>query len=633
MSVKHLILLSSTVLLAMCSPKTEEHKSDASTNEDATRIKSKHLNVKDEHSYANIDKVYATHLFLDINLDFDKKLVKGVATYDITNEGGDTIIFDSKFLAIEKIVIDDKTEATFALGEDDELLGTPIFVPISRDAKKVAIHYSTTDHCEALQWLTPEQTAGKKQPYLLTQGEAILTRTWIPIQDTPGNRITYKAKVSAPKDIMVVMSATNPTEKSADGVYNFTMDQPIPSYLIALAAGDLVFKPIGNRTGVYTEPSMLDKCADELADTEKMLEAAERLYGPYKWERYDIIVLPPSFPFGGMENPRLTFATPTIIAGDRSLTSLIAHEMAHSWSGNLVTNATWNDFWLNEGFTVYFERRIMEELYGKEYAEMLAQLGYQDLLNEVEGLAGSPDDTKLKLDLSDRNPDDAMSEIAYEKGAFFLRMLEETAGRVKFDEFLRNYFTEHSFQPMTTEIFLDYLDKNLVKKNNLKVNVDEWVHGRGIPSNISMINSSKFKAVDTEIGRWTTGTPAKDLATKGWSTHEWMHFLKNIPQVLNKNQLKDLDNSFGFTNSGNAEIACLWFQIAINSGYTEANPKIEAFLTSVGRRKFLTPLYKAMIQIPEGKKLANKIYEKARPGYHFVATSTIDRIVGYQEKK
>lgn len=628
------LLYSSAVMLTMCSPKSGEKKNESTS--DTTAVHSHahtHLEIKDAHSYANVSEAYSTHLFLDINIDFDKKQLDGVAHFDIVSNGSDTIIFDSKYLNISKVLVDDKTEAKFSLGTENELMGAPVYIPIAANAKKISIYYNTTEKCEALQWLSPAQTAGKKHPYLFTQGEAILTRTWIPIQDTPGNRITYKARVKAPKEIMVVMSATNPTAKTADGVYEFEMNQPIPSYLIALAAGDLAFKSIGNRTGVYTEPSMLENCANELADTEKMLVAAEKLYGPYKWERYDIIVLPPSFPFGGMENPRLTFATPTIIAGDRSLTSLIAHEMAHSWSGNLVTNATWNDFWLNEGFTVYFERRIMEEIYGREYSEMLAQLGYQDLLNTVDGMAGSPDDTKLKLDLSDRNPDDAMSEIAYEKGAFFLRLLEEKAGRQKFDEFLKNYFTEHAFQPMTTEIFLEYLDKNLIAKNNLDVNVDEWVHGQGIPANISVINSAKFKAVDVEIGKWTTGTPAANLQTKDWSTHEWMHFLKNIPQVLNAAQLKDLDNTYKFTHSGNAEIACLWFQIAINSGYKEANPKIENFLTTVGRRKFLTPLYKALVQTEDGKKFAQKIYEKARPGYHFVSTSTIDRIVGYQEKK
>lgn len=625
--LKKYLLISSSLLFAMCAG----NQTGETTMENVPQEKLKVPYVKDEHSFANIDKVRITHLDLDIEVNFDKRQISGVANYDVENLGGDTMILDSKYLNIEKIVINDKDEAKFVLGQEDELLGMPVVVPVPRDIKKMSVYYSTTDKSEALQWLSPEQTAGKKHPYLFTQGEAILTRSWIPIQDTPGNRITYSATVKVPKDLMAVMSASNPTEKSADGVYHFEMKQRIPAYLIAMAVGDLEFRSLGKRTGVYTEPAMIDKCAYELGDTEKMLEAAERLYGPYAWERYDIIVLPPSFPFGGMENPRLTFATPTIIAGDRSLVSLVAHEMAHSWSGNLVTNATWDDFWLNEGFTVYIERRIMEELYGREYEEMLAQLGYQDLLNEVDGLSqANPDDTKLKLDLTGRNPDDGMTQIAYEKGAFFLRMLEETAGRDKFDPFLRAYFDEHKFQNMTTEGFIDYLNANLIDKYKLKVNVDEWINGQGIPNNISVITSTRFKKVDDAIAQWTSGTPAAKLETKDWSTHEWLHFLNSIPQTLSHAQITDLDNAFQLTKSGNAEILCVWLQIAINSDYKVAYPKLEDFLTHIGRRKFLVPLYKALVQTEDGKKRAKDIYAKARDSYHFISSNTIDKIVGYQ---
>lgn len=627
------ILIASALLFVTCGAKDgkETKETVGHQPQEANNDQTKKPYVKDVHSHANINEVSCTHLFLDIRVDFTKKVIDGVAHFDIQSHGGDKMIFDSKYITINKIVLNDNTEAKFELGKEDELLGTAITVPINKDTKKVSIYYTTTEKSEALQWLEPAQTAGKKMPYLFTQGEAILTRTWIPCQDTPGSRITYKARVTVPKDMMAVMSAKNPMEKNGTGVYEYEMKQPIPTYLIALAAGDLEFQSLGNRTGVYTEPSMLKKCADELIDTEKMLEVAEKLYGPYKWDRYDIIVLPPSFPFGGMENPRLTFATPTIIAGDRSLTSLIAHEMAHSWSGNLVTNATWNDFWLNEGFTVYIERRIMEELYGRDYSEMLAQLGKQDLLEEIDGLKeGNPDDTKLKLDLTDRSPDDGMTEVAYEKGAFFLRMLEETAGREKFDNFLKGYFAKHQFQTMTTEEFLTYLDNELIKKENLKVNVDEWVYGKEIPANCAKVDAIKFKKVEENLESYKKGSKASSLTTTGWSTHEWLHFIKNLPATLTQDQLADLDNTFKLTESGNAEILCAWLEIAINNNYKKAYPKVEDFLTHVGRRKFLTPLYKAMVKTEEGKKMAKNIYTKARPGYHFVATNTIDKIVNWQ---
>lgn len=618
------LFFSSLILLLACNNKPT---TKTNTYSDAEKA----MYYLDKHSYANIDKARCKDLFLDIEINFDTKTISGTASYNVFVDGADTMVFDSKALNITKVEVNGK-ESNFSLGKTDEILGTPVFIPVSNNTQTIAITYHTTEGSEALQWLTPEQTAGKTHPYLLTQGEAILTRSWIPIQDTPGNRITYKARVKAPKDIMVVMSASNPTEKNEAGIYNFEMKQPIPAYLIALAAGNIEFRSLGKRTGVYTEAVMIDKCAYELAETEKMLELVESLYGPYLWERYDIIVLPPSFPFGGMENPRLTFATPTIIAGDRSLTSLIAHEMAHSWSGNLVTNATWNDFWLNEGFTVYIERRIMEALYGREYAEMLSELGKQELYEEVKGLKEvQPDDTKLKLNLDARNPDEGMTQIAYEKGAFFLRMLEEKAGRDKFDAFLKGWFEKNKFKTVTTEDFVEYLNKELIDKYNLTgVNTDEWVYGREVPANISVIESSNFKNVEKAIEKWKSGVAANSLETAKWSTHEWLHFLRHLPQEMNQKQLSELDEAFGFSKSGNAEIACQWLQIAIQHKYKPAYPGVENFLLSVGRRKFVKPLFEQLSKTPEGKKMAMDIYKKARPGYHFVTYSSVDKILDWK---
>jgi aminopeptidase N len=427
------------------------------------------------------------------------------------------------------------------------------------------------------------------------------------------------------------MSASNPTEKNAEGKYSFQMKQPIPIYLMALAVGELEFAPIGERTGVYSEPSMIKACAAELVDMEKMLAAAEKLYGKYLWERYDVIVLPPSFPFGGMENPRLTFATPTIIAGDRSLVSLIAHELAHSWSGNLVTNATWDDFWLNEGFTVYFENRIMEELYGKEYAEMLLLLAEQDLRAEIDQMNadGKEQDTYLKLRLAERDPDEGMTSITYDKGAFFLRMLEHAAGRERFDAFLSSYFRDHRFTNVTTEDFVSYLKKNLLEKHKITANVDEWVYGPGLPASHVPIVSVKFQKVEESLAKFESGTPAKDIVNPEWSTHEKLHFIKNLKPETTVEKMKELDAAFGFSASGNAEILAAWFVQSINRGYMDKKSEMEAFLVRVGRRKLLTPIYESLAKTPEGKQFATGVYRKARPNYHSVSTGTIDKILGY----
>ena len=588
--------------------------------------------MTDPHSFAKPDDVIVKDLDLDIKVDFKSKTISGKASYKIENKtGGDTIILDTKDMDIEKVTEGaDETVSHFEMGPETPFLGKALKIKISTATKYIHIYYKTRPEAAALQWLEPVQTAGGVHPFLFTQSEAILARTWVPCQDSPGVRFTYTAMVTVPKDLMAVMSASNPKEKSDDGVYHFEMEQPIPSYLLALSVGDIEFKALDLRTGVYAEPVTLAKAVYEFADMEKMLDTAEALYGPYRWEQYDVIVLPPSFPFGGMENPRLTFATPTILSGDRSLVSLVAHELAHSWSGNLVTNATWNDFWLNEGFTVYFERRIMEALEGKDYADMLEVLGYQDLKRNVKEIGETSNDTKLKLHLEGRDPDDGMTQIAYEKGYSFLRVVEENVGRPRFDIFVKQYFNKFAFQSMTTEKFLDYFQEDLIRHDEKLENalrIHDWVYEPGIPSNCLVISSSRFEKVNATLTSWTNGTPAKDLNTKKWSSHEWLQFIRHLPVDMTPTQMSELDEAFDFTDSGNCEILAAWFEHVIKHHYKHGYASLEKFMVTVGRRKFIVPLYKLLVVTPEGKKMAQDIYKKARPNYHTVATSTIDEIV------
>ena len=589
------------------------------------------LAAEDVHSFGNSDQVRVTHLHLNLTVDFEKKKLKGSAKLDLkrlsdTNE----LILDSKDLSISQVVLDDGTKAKFNLGKSQPFLGQPLSIELKKSTNSVTVHYSTSPEAAALQWLSPSQTAGGKAPFLFTQSQAILARTWVPVQDSPGVRITYSADVQVPENLMALMSAVNPQKKSADGKYHFEMKQPIPSYLLALAVGDLQFRALGDRSGIYAEPSMLNKAAFEFEDTEAMIDEAEKLYGPYRWERYDILLLPPSFPFGGMENPRLTFATPTILAGDKSLVSLVAHELAHSWSGNLVTNATWNDFWLNEGFTVYFENRIMEATFGKDYAKMLAQLGYQDAQDEVNYIGHNSSDTHLFLDLAGRDPDDGMTNIAYEKGRLLLKLLEDTGGRAKWDTFLNQYFASHAFQSLTTTEFVQYLDKELLSQDPQwarKVKLDKWIYGAGIPANSPQPVSQQFARVEKQLQSWINGKTAAQLDTKNWTTHHWLHFLRNLPDNLSRKQLGELDRSFMLTASGNAEIQTVWFLVAIEHDYQPAYPALEKFLTSVGRRKFLKPLYEALAKTSQGKQFARAVYKKARSGYHPVSYQTIDKIL------
>lgn len=594
---------------------------------------------KDIHSLSNPQDVLVTHADLDLDVLFDRKILKGSVTLTVERHGAETapLVVDTRDLQIDQAETSPGnthfTAAEFHLGNAVKFLGAPLSIKLPRDARYVRILYSTSPAASGLQWLTPEQTAGKKHPFLFTQSEAIHARSWIPIQDTPSVRITYTARIRTPRELSAVMSAESISENGArsfrTGDYRFRMKERIPPYLIALAAGDLAFQPVGKRTGVYAEPSVVPKAAHEFEDMEKMLEAAEQLFGPYRWGQYDVLVLPPSFPFGGMENPRLTFATPTVLAGDKSLVSLVAHEMAHSWSGNLVTNATWSDFWLNEGFTVYIERRIVERVYGLPRAEMEAALGRQDLEQELAGLPSK--DQILHVDLNGRDPDDGFTQVPHEKGALFLLGLEQVFGRQRLDEYLKGYFDRFAFQSITTAQSLDYLQKHLLDKYPdlaKKVHVDEWVFQPGIPAGAPKPHSSAFDRVEAEATRWLSGSALLNQE-KGalWSTQEWLHFLRFLPQKLTPAQMRDLDAAYHFTNTGNDEILEQWLAMAIRNRYEPAYPRLEDFLTSVGRRKYLKPLYEELVKTPEGRARAKTIYAKARAGYHPIAQATVDGIV------
>jgi leukotriene A-4 hydrolase/aminopeptidase len=591
--------------------------------------------ARDAHSYSNPEQIRVRHVALDLDVLFDRKVLKGSSTLTIdrAQPGADTLKLDTRDLKIINVEASADgtgfTPAQFTLGAADKILGAPLTIQLPAQATKVRIEYETSPNASGVQWLEPAQTAGKKHPYVFTQSQAIHSRSWIPLQDSPAVRVTYSATIRTPKELRAVMSAARGAAPPAPGIYKFEMPQAIPPYLIALAAGDIAFKSLGARTGVYTEPALLDKAAREFEDTEKMIVATEKLYGPYRWDRYDILVLPPSFPIGGMENPRLTFATPTILAGDKSLVSLIAHELAHSWSGNLVTNATWRDFWLNEGFTTYLERRVTEAVYGRDREEMESALALQGLKKEIEDLPDA--DEILHVDLTGRDPDEGFTSVPYEKGALFLRLLEETFGRERFDQFLKGYFDRFAFQSITTDDFIAHLKKNLFDPNPelaAKIPLDEWIKTPGLPAGAPKPQSDAFAKVEAQAKDWLEGkTPAAKLQTKRWSTQEWLHFVQFLPKQLAANQLKELDQTFGLTKIGNAEIAHQWLLISIRNNYETAYPRLEEYLSSIGRQKLIKPLYEELVKTPAGKERALKIYARARSGYHPIAQTSVDKIV------
>ncbi|RHW19013.1 M1 family peptidase [Sphingomonas gilva] len=641
--MRSIVLLLAVAALAGC---TAAENTAEKVAEDAPVVANVLLtpDARDVHSYAIPAEARVTHVALDLTADFDRKVMRGAAELDVqAAEGAEKIVLDTRDLKIAQVTNGEGQPLPYQLGKSDPIHGAPLTVQLN-GANKIRIAYESAPGAAALQWLEPSQTAGKKHPYLFSQGQAILNRSWIPTQDSPGIRQTWEARITVPKGLTAVMSGEAQSALGEDApeafggkggrTFTYEMNKPVAPYLIALAVGDLRFQALGPRTGVWSEPSTLEAAATEFAELEKFVEAAEALYGPYRWGRYDVLVLPPSFPFGGMENPRLTFATPTVIAGDKSLVSLIAHELAHSWSGNLVTNATWNDFWLNEGFTSYFENRIMEAMYGKRRAAMEADLAWTAMQEAVEEVGGpaSPD-TQLHLNLTaDRDPDAGMTQIAYDKGATFLRTIEQAVGRNRFDAYLRGYFDRHAFQPQTSAGFLRDIREHLIKGDQAleqRLQLDRWVYQPGIPENAVHVRSDAFPAMDKAAKAFAETGDIGAVPTDR-VTQETVRFLNQLPRELPAERLAALDEAFGFNKSGNSEVRFAWLMLAISSRYPPALESADAFLNSMGRRKFVAPLFEALMAEGEwGQAAAKRIYAEARPGYHSVTTGTVDGIVGW----
>jgi aminopeptidase N len=589
--------------------------------------------AKDTASYARPLDARVHHVALDLNVDFEAKRIGGTATLDIDRKpDSKEIVLDDKGLEIESIADGSRQPLQWKVGTADPKLGSPLVVALRPDTKRLVIKYKSAPDAGALQWLTPEQTAGKKKPYLFSQGQAIENRTWIPTQDSPGIRQTWEATIHVPAGFTAVMSApksAEPITQGGESVFSYRMDHSVAPYMIAIGVGDLAFKSLGPRTGVWTEPVMLDRAAAELADTEKMVEAAEKLYGPYRWGRYDLLVLPPAAPYGGMENPTLTFLTPTFIAGDKSLVSLVAHELAHSWSGNLVTNATWADSWLNEGVTSYFENRIMEELYGPKRAAQEAALSFDDMQKAfAEEGSGSPI-TRLSLAPKEAVPDGGTSGIIYDKGAAFLRTVEKIIGREKWDAYLRSYFDRHAFQPMTSALFLADIRANLVKGDKgleQKLQLDDWIYKLGLPSNVKRPDPAAFAAVDQAARAFSSGGPAP-AAFSSWTTAEKMRFLNKLPRKMATARLEELNRRLNLNEAGNYEVMFCWLDLAIRNRFDPALPALERFLTSQGRRKFVKPLIETLAGDRQwGRPIAVRIYREARRSYHPITQRDLDKL-------
>ena len=589
---------------------------------------------RDYFTFANTDQFVTEHLALDLNVDFGAEELRGFAMLSMRrlDEAATEVILDTRDLTIASVAVlqsGSSLPAEFKFGEAHEMLGTPLFISLPADTGEqfdLMIEYNTSPKSTALQWLPPELTAGGKHPLMFSQSQAVHARSWVPLQDTPAVRITYEAIVRTPESLLAVMSANNDPLTPRTGEYHFDMPQPIPSYLLAISVGNIYFAPLGEDTGIYTEPELLDASVYEFADTQAMLEQAEEMYGPYEWGRYDLLVLPPSFPYGGMENPRLSFITPSLLAGDRSLVSVIAHELAHSWSGNLVTNATWRDGWLNEGMTSYFESRLMEVIYDIKRVDEERVLMYRELLLDLEEVPEHMQALAPRLD--DTTSEDFQGGIHYSKGQLFLEYLEKAFGRNAFDEFLTSYFKEFAFGTITTEQFLDYLDLKLLSQEGSpvdRVQAEQWTYHPGLPESASIPQSENLESAEALALAWADGeVDLTEIPFAEFSPQAKIHFINSLPAELSFNKLAELDAGLGLSETQNAEIGRTWFIQVATRRYTDVYEQMEAHLSRFGRGRLIAPVYRALALNGEDLELAGEIFARARGAYHPLTAAWIE---------
>jgi leukotriene-A4 hydrolase len=584
----------------------------------------------DPHSYFDDSQPRTRHLGLELEVDFEERRLEGWAMLDLGEPSSGPLDLDTKGLEIYAVEGEGGVEIPYKLYEEEPILGRRLRIDLPPETRRVTIEYVTSPDAIGLQWLDPAQTEGKEHPFVFTHFQPIHARTCMPVQDSPAARVVYRAAITVPDPLTAVMSAgsagTGPGDRPGTTTYLFDMPQAIPPYLIALAVGELDSRALSPRSRVWAEPATVEAAADEFAEIEDMITKAEDLFGPYEWDRYDMIVLPPSFPYGGMENPRLTFLTPTLLAGDRSLVDVVAHELAHSWTGNLVTNASVDHFWLNEGATVWAERRIVEALHGEEAAALGWAIGEKALQAEFQRFGADSPVTRLRNDLKGTDPDDVFSSIPYEKGARFLVLLERTAGRERFDTFIRRYIDYFRFTSITTEEFLDLVNQELPGVAD-EVDAQSWLYEPGMPANAPVFESPRLEELNALADAFTSGKRPDAREIEGWSPAEMLVYLQRLPRPLDDEACRWLDDTLELNDRGNYEILVEWLTIAASSVYEPAMERIREVLLRVGRMKYLRPLYKALGGHRRTRALAKEVYAEASPGYHELSRRAAESVI------
>jgi leukotriene-A4 hydrolase len=575
----------------------------------------------DPHSFHDTEQPSIVHFSLKARVDFGARRLDGeVALRLATQAAAGPLDLDTRDLDILDVTDDSGRALRHALSAPEPILGSRLRVELSSGIEGVRVKYRTRPEASALQWLEPAQTSGGRHPYLFSQCQAIHARSVVPLQDTPRVRVRFHVELQVPPPLRAVVAA----RPLGDG--HFEMPETIPPYLFAFAVGNLDSRELGPRSRVWAEPEVVERAAWEFAGVDELLRAAEGLFGPYPWERFDILVMPPSFPYGGMENPRLAFLTPTLLAGDRSLVNVVAHELAHSWTGNLVSNASAEHFWLNEGFTVFAERRILEVVEGSEVCALHAALGRRSLDEAIERFRAKPELTRLRTHLAGVDPDEAFSQVPYEKGYLFLRALEESAGRESFARFLKDYVAAFRFQSITTEDFAAFARARLPEALS-QVGEEAWLEGNGLPANAPAPRSQRLDALGT------MSRPPPEAAARAWTPVEWQLFLESTSRPAPAGLLETLDADHGLTRSRNDEVLVAWLCLGVASGYAPAIARTQEFLGTVGRLKYLRPLYAALARNAATSVAARETFARFQARYHPIAQHVIRGVLEATEPR
>lgn len=602
----------------------------------------------DPSTFSNYYEFKVNETVLNFDIDFSKKKVSGDVTFDLISKNSDLkeIWLDTSYLIIHSITINDQpTKST--LNERTEPLGSRLNITLPSSTSNITLRilFETTSKCTALQFLEKEATDGKSAPYLFSQCQAIHARSLFPCFDTPSIKSPYKMSVKSPYPSL--MSGREVSSETTD-IYKFNQPIPIPSYLISLASGDITLKPIGPRSSVFCESINVDKCKYEFEnDMENFIVTAESLVFSYEWDKYNALVLPLSFPYGGMENPNITFVTPTLISGDRENVDVLAHELSHSWSGNLVTNCSWEHFWINEGWTVYLERRIQGQLHGQKVRDFSGIIGWIDLENSITSMGKSADkfSTLVQNLANGVDPDDSFSSVPYEKGYNLLYHIENTVGIEQFNKFIPYYFNNFKYKSLDTYQFLDCLyDFFKSQKHQLDtIDWETWLFKPGMPPQKPNFDTSLVNECYNLADKWFNAIinnesldqfEANDISN--FSANQSVVFLDTLSSFNkaddfhwsnHKNALKELSDKYStYSNSKNCEVIFRWFILQVGGHNPNFYDQLGDWLGTVGRMKFVRPGYLILNDVDHDKAVS--YFEKFELSYHPICKSLVKKDLG-----